>query len=340
MDRRTFLTTIGVRIVAAPVTGETQPATDVERRRNAKLPVIGYLGSGHPSDPSSSRFAYLFESFADGLRELGYVDGQTVKVEWRWAEEHYERLADLAADLVRLRVDVIFTPSDHSAVAARRATHTTPIVFLGAAAPVDSGFAVSLAHPGSNMTGLTRPGPEITGKQLGLLKEAVPSISRVAILRNPRQTSDLSYLPTAQDSARTLGLSPQVFEVRGPEEWEKAFSAMVKNRARAVLALPDTTFYIGRDRLAGLARRHRLPLIGPRAEFAQAGALMAYGASSTAEWRRGGVLVDKILNGAKPADIPIEQPAHLEFVINLKTAKAIGLTIPQSLLLRADQVID
>jgi putative ABC transport system substrate-binding protein len=340
IDRRAFLTTMGAGIVAAPVTGAAQPATDVDRRGNAKLPVIGYLGSGFPSDRSSSLFAYLFASFADGLRQLGYVDGQTVTTEWRWAEQQYGRLPDLAADLVRLDVDVIFTPSDHSAVAARQATHTTPIVFLGAVDPVNSGFAVSLARPGSNMTGLTLPGPEITGKRLGLLKEAVPSVSRVAILRNPRQTSDLRYLPAAQDSARALGLSSQVFEVRGPDEWDKAFSAMARDRAHAVLVLPDTTFYIGRERLAELARRHRLPLMGHRAESAQAGALMAYGTSLSAEWRRAGVLVGKILKGAKPADLPIEQPMHFEFVINLKTAKSLGLTIPESLLLRADQVIE
>src|SRR5262249_4953199 len=218
MDRRAFLGTIGAGVLALPLAVEAQQATDVDRRRNAKLPVIGYLGSGYPSDRSSSRFAYIFEAFADGLRQLGYVDGQTVKTEWRWAEEQYGRLPDLAADLVRLGVDVIFTPSDHSAVAARQATHTTPIVFLGVVDPVNSGFAVSLARPGSNMTGLTRPGPEITGKQLGLLKEAVPNVSRVAILRNPTQTSDLTYLPAAQDSARALKLSSQVFDVRGPHE--------------------------------------------------------------------------------------------------------------------------
>ena len=190
------------------------------------------------------------------------------------------------------------------------------------------------------MTGLTLPGPEITGKRLGLLKEAVPNVSRVAILRNPTQTSDLTYLPAAQDSARALGLSPQVFDVGGPHEWDKAFSAMAKGRAHGVLVLPDTTFYIGRHRLAELARRHRLPLMTQRPEFAQAGALMAYGTSSSAEWRRAGELVGKILKGAKPGDLPIEQPTKFELVINLKTAKALGLTIPPSLLLRADQVIE
>ena len=339
MNRRDFVTGLAA-VLAAPLAAEAQPASGAASKLAGKLPRIGYLGSGHPSDRSDPRFSYLFEAFADGLRDVGHVDGQTVAIEWRFAEERYERMPDLAAELVRVGVNVIFAPSEQTAVAAKQTTQTIPIVFGGATDPVASGFAATLARPGRNMTGLTQAGPQLTAKRLGFLKEAIGNVSRVAILRNPTQPGDLRHLSAAHDSARALRLSSQVFEARSAHEWDAVFSAMVKDRAQAVLVLPDTTFYIGRLRLAELALRHRLPLMGHRAESAQAGALMAYSSSLTAEWRRAGVLVGKILNGAQPADFPVEEPTRFELVINLKTAKALGLTIPPSLLLRADQVVE
>jgi putative ABC transport system substrate-binding protein len=336
MKRRSFLASLGV-MLAAPLGAETQSPSP---RSDRTLPVVGYLGNGHPSDRRSPHFAYLFEAFTEGLREVGYVDGETVTIEWRFAEERYERLAELAAELVRLGVNVIYAPSDHSTVAVSQATTRIPIVFSAAGDPVASGFALSLSRPGRNMTGITQPSPEITGKRLSFLKEAVTNLSRVAILRNPAQTSDLRHLPIAKDSARTLRLASEVFEARGLQDFEGVFSAMVKSRAQAVLLLPDTAFYIRRDELAALALRHRLPMMAFRGEFGRAGALMAYGGLLSAAWRRAGVLAGKILNGSKPEEMPIEQPRNFELVINVKTAKALGLAIPPLLLLRADEVIE
>jgi putative tryptophan/tyrosine transport system substrate-binding protein len=321
MDRRRFLLTSLAGALAAPLAAGAQPRTSGAPVARGRLPRVGYLGSGHPSDRSSPRFSDIFDSFADGLRELGYVDGQTVTIEWRFAEQRYERVSQMAAELVRLGVDVIFTPSDHAAAAAKQATQAIPIVFTTVDDPVASQFAMRLSHPGGNMTGLTNPGPQVTGKRLSFLKEAIPRLSRVAVLRNPAGTAHVHHLPAALDSARTLRLQAQVFDARGPDDFERVFLAMATERAEAVLLLPDTTFLRGSEQLGALALRHRMPMIGIRAGYARAGVLMAYGSVLSAEWRRAGVLVGKILNGAKPADIPVEEPSKLEFVINLKTAR-------------------
>jgi putative tryptophan/tyrosine transport system substrate-binding protein len=339
MNRRAFVTGLGAAL-AAPLASEAQSARSSEGRAGGKLPRVGYLGSGHPTDRSDPRFSYIFDAFAGGLRERGYVEGQTVAIEWRWAEERYERLPDLARDLVRLGVDVIFATADHTAAAARQATQTIPIVFNSASDPVASGFGVSLSHPGGNMTGLMQPGPQVTAKRLSFLKEAVAKLSRVAVVRNPTGVAHIHHLPVAQKSALALRLQSRVFDSRGPQDFDNVFRAISDDRAHAVLLLPDSTFYIGRAQLAQLALRYQLPMIATLAEYARAGVLLAYGSILSAEWRRAGVLVGKILNGAKPADIPIEESSKLELVINVKTAKALGLTIPPSLLLRADQVIE
>ena len=338
MDRRIFVTGIAT-MFAMPLAARAQ-SPSAGAQRPGKLPRVGYLGSGYASDRSSPRFSYLFDSFTDGLRDMGYVDGQTVTIDWRWAEQRYDRLPDLAADLVRLGVAAIFATTDHAATAARQATQTTPIVFNQVADPVASGFAISISRPGGNMTGLMQPGPEVTGKRLGFLKEAVTKLSRVAVLLNPTGTINVHHLPAAEKSARELGLRSQVFESRGPQDFDRVFIAIANNRAQGVLLLPDTTFFIGREQLSNLALRHRLPLSAHLAEYARAGVLLTYGPPLSAEWRRAGVLVGRVLNGAKPADIPVEGPSRFELVINLKTAKTLGLTIPRSLLLRADQVIE
>ena len=334
MERRTFLAMVPASLLAVPVGAEAQRVGGGPPGARGTLPRVGYLGAGYPSD------RHPLDAFASGLRELDYVDGQTVTIEWRFAEGQYARLPHLAGELVRLGVDVIFAPGDHTAIVARQATTTIPIVFTGAADPVASGFAVSLARPGRNMTGLTQAGPELSAKRLSLLKEAIVNLSRVAILRNPDQTTNLPHLTLVQDAARPLRLACQVFETRGPREFDDVFRGMVKNHAQAVLMLPDNMFWANREKLGELAQRHRLPMSANRAEYVRAGALMAYGSSLNAEWRRGGVFVGRILNGTKPADIPIEEPTTFELVINLKTAKALGLTIPPSLLQRADQVIE
>jgi putative ABC transport system substrate-binding protein len=249
-------------------------------------------------------------------------------------------LPALAGELVRLGVDVIFATADHTATAARQATPTIPIVFTAVTDPVARRFTASLSHPGGNMTGLTLPGPQVTGKQLSFLTEAVAKLSRVAVLRNPTGTAHLLHLPGAQKAAETLRLQFQVFDASSPQDFERVFVAIANYRAQAALLLPDSIFYIGREQLAELALRHRLPMSTNRVEFARAGALMAYGSVLSAEWRRAGVLVGRILNGSHPSDIPVEEPTKFEFVINLKTAKTLGLTIPPSLLARADQVIE
>src|SRR5262249_31597988 len=245
---------------------------------------------------------------------------------------------DLAAELVRLGVDVIFAGGDLQATGAKQATRTIPIVFTGATDPVASQFVMNLSRPGGNMTGLTQSGTQVTAKRLSLLKEAVPKLSRVAVLSNPMGPTH--HLAVIRDAAVALRAKPQVFEASSSQEVEKAFVAMVKHRAQAVLLLPDSTFYNARDQLGQLALRYRLPMIGWRPDFASAGALMAYGASLTADYRRAGVLVGKILNGAKPSELPVEEPAKLELIVNLRTAKTLGLTISPSLLARADQVIE
>ena len=340
MGRRAFLVLVSASLLAAPLAAEAQQTgSGSTPRRGGRLPRVGYLGSGHPADRSSRLFSYLFEAFADGLREGGYVDGQTVIVEYRFAEGRFERLPALAGELVRLGVDVIFATADHTATAARQATPTIPIVFTAVTDPVARRFTASLSHPGGNMTGLTLPGPQVTG-QLSFLTEAVAKLSRVAVLRNPTGTAHLLHLPGAQKAAETLRLQFQVFDASSPQDFERVFVAIANYRAQAVLLLPDSIFYIGREQLAELALRHRLPMSTNRVEFARAGALMASGSVLSAEWRRAGMLVGRILNGSHPSDIPVEEPTKFEFVINLKTAKAIGLTIPPSLLLRADQVIE
>lgn len=234
MKRREFVVGLGVMLTASLAAEAQQAASDASRR--GRLPRVGYLGSGHPSDRTSPRFSYLFDSFASGLRECGYVDGQTVMIEWKFAEQRYERLPELASELVRLGVDAIFATADQTAAAAKEATKTIPIVFNADADPVSSGFAVSLSHPGGNITGFVQPGPQVTGKRLSFLKEAVPKPTRVAALLNPRGTSYVQHLPVAQKSAALLGLRVHGFEVPDPHEFPSVFIAIANERAQAVLS--------------------------------------------------------------------------------------------------------
>jgi putative ABC transport system substrate-binding protein len=329
VNRRAFVAGLGA-VLAAPLAAEAQRLDGSTQRPGGKHPRVGYLATGLLRP-------YLIEAFREGLRESGYVEGQSVTIEFKVAER-YERLPDLAAELVRLGVDVIFAPNELSADSAKQATQTIPIVFTGASDPVASQFVVSLARPGGNMTGLTLTGTQVTGKRLSLLKEALVKLSRVAVLSNPRVPTH--HLAASRDAARGLALKLLVFEARIPRDLEGAFLAMVKDRAQALLLLPDIVFYQMQEQLGQLALRHQLPMIGWRPDFARSGALLAYGAELSTDHRRGGALVGKILSGAKPSDIPVEEPSKLELVINLKTAKTLGLTIPPSLLLRADHVIE
>jgi putative ABC transport system substrate-binding protein len=275
------------------------------------------------------------------LREHGWVEGQNVTFEYRWARGKFDLLPELAADLVRIGVDVILVGPGPVALAAKKATSTIPIVFAAAIDPVAVGLVASLARPGGNVTGVSdSAGPEIAGKVLQLLKEAVPNVSRVAVLSNPGNPGHTLLVKEAEVAARALGVGLRGFEARAADALDGAFSAMSRDGTGALLVQPDGVFLAHRTRIADLAARHRLPAIYGAKEFVEAGGLMAYGFSLADNYRRAGIYVGKILRGAKPGDLPVEQPMKFELVINMKTAKALGLAIPPSLLLRADHVIE
>jgi putative ABC transport system substrate-binding protein len=316
-----------VLLLAAPLVANAQAVAKVYR--------IGVL-----SGSSSAAAPPVFESFRQGLRNLGWVEGRNVVIEWRFADYQYDRLPELAAELVRLNVDVIVTPATPATVAARKATATIPIVMVGVGDPVGNGLIASFARPGGNVTGITYSGAgmEIYAKQLELLIETVPGVRRVAILTNPTNPAQEQWLREIQGAGRSLGVALQVLETRSPSEFDGAFAAMSAQRAGAILVVADSMFMLHRKELADLAAKKRLPLLGYR-ELVEAGGLMSYGPSLPGIGKDSAVYVDKILKGAKPAELPVEQPTTLDLVINLKTAKALGLTIPQGLLVRADQLI-
>jgi putative ABC transport system substrate-binding protein len=285
----------------------------------------------------------LREAFLQGLRDLGYVEGRNVVIEDRSAEGKPERVPALAAELVALKVDVIVTSGTPRALAAKHATRSVPIVFAGVSDPVKSGLVTSLARPGGNVTGLSLLAPDLVGKDLEQLKQAVPGVSRVAVLWQPGalgERTEQKMLKEADVAARALGMRPQFVEARGPENFDRAFSDMTQARAGALTVLSTPMFASERGRLVALAAKNRLPAVYPLREFVDAGGLMAYGPNAVDMYRRAATYVDRILKGTKPGDLPVEQATKFELVINLKTAKALGLTIPPSLLQRADQVIE
>ena len=309
-------------------------AAVAQLERNAR--TIGFLGP----PPSAGG---LVQAFQQGLRDLGYVEGQNIRVEYRYTDVplqgDIDRMAQLAAELVRLKPDVLVVSITEAALAAKRVTRTIPIVMANVADPVAAGLVSGLAHPGGNITGLTRLAPELVGKNLEFLREAVPEATRVGVLANPKNPLSAAMVADAQNAARSLGVQLKVIEARTPAEVEKAFSTLPRNRVGAVLLFPDGTFYLNRTHIVRLALKYRLPAIFQNREFVDAGGLLSYAPSSASNYRRAATYVDKILKGAKPADLPVEQPTKFELVINLKTAKALGLTIPQSLLVRADEII-
>ena len=322
------LLALALALFAPPPAADSQPPAKVFR--------IGILGTYPPTTPE---VAHLWEAFIQGLRELGYVEGQNIAIERRFMEGKAERLPELAAELVRLNVSVIVAGSQPPPVAAKRATATIPIVMTNFSDPVGLGLVTSLARPGGNVTGLSLLTVELVGKQLQLLKQAVPKASRVAFLTNPGNPGAALQLREAETAARSLGVQLQVLEARRPDELAGAFAAMTRESAGAVLLPGDSLFFFYRKQIADLALKSRLPAMFAPREFAEAGGLMAYGANIPDLYRRAATYVDKILKGAKPADLPIEQPTKFELIINLKAAKALGLTVPQSVLIRADHVI-
>jgi putative ABC transport system substrate-binding protein len=312
-------------LVAGPPVVQAQPPAKVARIGVLTLAVA-------PSAP-------LAEAFRQELRVHGYVEGNNVAFEYRYAEGRADGLPALAAELVRLKLDVIVTESNVAALAAKHATRTIPIVMAIAGDPVEAGVVGSLARPGGNVTGLTLMHPELSGKRLQLLKEAAPKITRVAVIWNPTDPGAAVFLRETEGAARSLGLTLSAIEARAPADLDAAFKGVADTRPSAFFTLPGGMFQDNLRRILEFATKRRLPGVFPNRAFVEAGGLLSYGPNFAANFRRAAIFVDKILKGAKPADLPVEQPTRFELAINLKTAKALGLTFPPSVLIRADQVI-
>jgi putative ABC transport system substrate-binding protein len=318
---------VAMACVAAPSIASAQQPAKVWR--------IGHLSTAAPDPASDARW----KAFRDRLRELGYVEGQNVIFESRWGEGQRGRLRGLAVELIDAKVDILVTAGSEAALAAKEATSSIPIVTATGGDPVAMGLAASLGRPGGNVTGVISLIGELSGKRLELVKQLIPRASRVAFLRDPDNRSSALSLRDAESVAKSLGVVVQAFGVRSAKDLDAAFVAMKRARADAVILGENTVFIADRRRIADLAVTHRLPMMVPAKEYAEAGALLSYGTDYLDLFRRAATYVDKILKGAKPGDLPVEQPTKFELVINLKTAKAFGLTIPQSVLGRADEVI-
>jgi putative ABC transport system substrate-binding protein len=328
-NRRKLLVALGASVIAAPLLSFGQ--------QHGKIWRVGVLSLRRRPDSLDS---YTYRAFSDGMRELGYVVGKNLVIEWRFADDNYERLPDLAAELVRLKVDVIVTAGPAATGAAQKATTTTPIVFGGTNDPVGSGFVKSLARPGGNITGLSNVSVEMSPKLLEMLLTMVPKLSRVAVLTNPSNSGHATMLKNVQAAAQKANVKVLPVEARNPQEIETAFSVMTKENAGAIIVARDALLNQQARQIVQLATKHRLPLVTSIREYVDAGGLMSYGPSITDSYRRAATYVDKIFKGAKPGDLPVEQPTKFELFINGKTAKALGLTIPQSLLISADKVIE
>jgi putative ABC transport system substrate-binding protein len=326
MDRRAFIGTLGVSLLAPSLAAEAQPVNRIYR--------VGFLEAG-----AASVNRHFLEAFEKGLREFGYVDGRNLIIDARWAEGQADRFPVLLTELVALKPDVIVVASTLGAVAAKKVVTSIPVVFVGVSDPLDMGLVASLARPGGNMTGISRVfGEGLIGKALQLLKDIVPGASRIAILWNAAGEV-APRVKEAELAVRTLAMTPLPIDVRGPSDFDNAFARMRKQNADAVMVVTDPLTLRYRETIVKLAAVNRIPAVYEFAEFARAGGLIAYSASVPALFARAAIYVDKILKGAKPAELSVEQPTKFEMVINLKTAKALGLAIPQSMLLRADEVI-
>jgi putative ABC transport system substrate-binding protein len=327
MDRRVFFTLLGSSLLIAPLVTDAGQLSGVRR--------IGYLesGSAAPGTPN-------VEAFRKGLRDLGWVEGQNIAIEVRYAAGKFDRLPALAAELVRLKVELIFASTTPGALAVKRATTTIPIVIGFVADPVKSGLVASLAHPEGNITGWTHQGLDLRAKYLDLLKEAVPRAHRIGALLNPANPVHVASVKNLEVGAQALKVQLQLAWVQDPKDLEEAFSALAHKGVDALAVLPEGMFLTHKELIIRLAARHRLPTLYGIIEFAEAGGLMAYGVELPDMFRRGAFFVDRILKGVKPADLPVEQPTRVDLVINSRTARALGLTIPQPLLLRADRVLE
>jgi putative ABC transport system substrate-binding protein len=326
MNRREFNTLLGGAAAAWPFAASAQ--------QTGRVPTIGFLGSATPATQGQ-----WVAAFVQRLRELGWVEGHNLTIDYRWAEGRSERFAEIAAEIVRLKVNVIVTVTTPAALAAKQATSVIPIVFAAAGDPVGTGLVASLARPGGNVTGLSNLISDTGGKKLQLLREIVPDLGRLAIMANVSNPAVVLELDDAQAAARTLGLEVAISEVRRVEDIASAFDAL-KGRADALYVCADPLMYTNRIRINTLALSVRLPTMHGIREYVEAGGLMSYGANIADLFRRNAEYVDKILRGAKPSDIPVEQPTKFDLVINLTTARALDLTVPPTLLARADEVIE
>ena len=323
MRRREFITLLGAAAWPLAV-----------RAQQAKVATIGLLGTG-----SAAAQSQWTAAFVQRMRDLGWVDGRNLTIEYRWAEGRSERFAEFAAEFVRLKVDVILTHNTPPVIAAKQATSVIPIVFATAADPVDTGLVASLARPGSNVTGLSSQTTDLASKRIELLREVVPGLRQLAFLSQPDNPYVVFDMRQAEAAARALGLETASLEIRRAEDIGPAFEGL-KGRAEALYILPDPLLFTHRLRINTLALGARLPTIHSLREYVEASGLMSYGPNWSDQWRRAADYVDKILRGAKPADLPIEQPTKFDLVVNLTTAKVLGLTIPESFLLRADELIE
>jgi putative tryptophan/tyrosine transport system substrate-binding protein len=328
MGRRAFIVSV-LGLCAVPLVASAQHAGKVAR--------IGML---LPNTPEIVARSPRIAAFLKGLHDLGWIEGQNLAIEWRFAEGQVGRLAELAADLARIRVDAIVTAAAPSALAAQGATRTIPIVVLDPGDPVGLGLVASLARPGGNITGVSSIAPELAAKRLALLKEAVPAMVRVAVLSNAAIPPAEIAMRELEAAAKVLGVQIQSVPIQGVKGIEQAFAEVARQHADGIIVFPDPLTFSNEVAITGFALKNRIPALYGAMEFVQAGGLMSYGPSYSEMFRRGANYVDRILKGAKPGDLPIEQPTRFEFVLNLKTAKALGLTIPQSVLLRADRVIE
>jgi len=326
VDRRRFLLTSLAGALAVPFAAGAQQA--VKRSR------IGFLS------PQAGPSPTIMEAFRQGLRDLGYVEGENILIEYRWAGRELEKARKQAFELVDLKVDVILAAAPPCIQAAKEATQTIPIVFAVTGDPLAEGLVASLARPGGNITGLTSIAPDVIAKQMELLREVVPKLTRVVLLENPNNHAHPRMVRYAEEAVRATGLQLQILKARNLAEIETAFGVMTNQRGNGAIVLRDSLFFDERTHIADLARRGRLPLMRGEREGAEAGALIAYGANLQDSYRRAAAVVGRILKGAKPGDLPVEQPTKFELVINLKTAKTLGLTIPPSLLARADEIIE
>jgi len=328
MKRREFIMLLGGAAAGWPLAVRAQ-------QQPGKLPTIGYSGGGTPLT-ESQRVA----AFVQRLRELGWTEGRTVAIEYRWAEGHNERAAEIAAEFVRLKVGVIVTYATPPTLTAKQATSAIPIVFAVAGDPVGTGLVANLARPGGNVTGLSVLATDLAGKRIELLREVIPGLHRLAILGNVGNPQVVLEIGEVRVAARTLGLEVAVFEIRRTEDIAPAFEALIKDRSEALYVVGDPLLATNRIRLNTLALGARLPTSYSSREFVEVGGLMSYGPSLPDLFRRAAEYADKILRGAKPADLPVQQPSKFDLVINLVTAKALGLTVPPTLLARADEVIE